>query len=581
MWEQQQSKSIKADDACNPVHLWNTRVWALPHDQILAERFQLRFGKCALDAIRERLLCRWRVNVLRSFLRYLRMQYSVDCKNVAPHQLQFQLDVKAGRECLWRVAEADWWDWRCGSRLFFWRWPPDQRKVARDGYEPYIEGPLPKYLRPQPCEPDADTRAKVKAKLSNVRDKRYVRPGRVQSLTSYFSVPKGDTDVRMVYDATRSSLNAALWAPNFGLPTVETVLRGVDEDSWMGDLDIGEMFLNFQLHPKLQPLCGVDLRPYFPEEVPNGKTLWERWVRCMMGMKNSPYVCIKGLLLALELMRGNTQDPGNPFHWDSIQLNLPGDPNYDPRRPRLQKVKGEAKQLAPLIVSYVDDMRAAGASAEECWHIMHVVSTRAAYLGIQVAARKTRPPAKNPGPWAGSVVVSSANGVAVKATQEKWDKTKSQIQQTLDLVEANEPLSRKLMESIRGSLVYLQRTYPAITPFVKGYHLTIDSWRPNRDAEGWRIAPQQASTTPLTPPEFVTPVPRFHDDLLALTKLLNLLLRRSGTCAPIKSWWPNMALPTRRALVSAAPCPAHPLTYVFRTGFGRTANRWLRPTIAN
>ncbi len=300
-----------------------------------------------------------------------------------------------------------------------------------------------------------------------------------------------------------------------------------------------------------------------------------------MGMKNSPYVCIKGLLLALELMRGNTQDPGNPFHWDSIQLNLPGDPNYDPRRPRLQKVKGEAKQLAPLIVSYVDDMRAAGASAEECWHIMHVVSTRAAYLGIQVAARKTRPPAKNPGPWAGSVVVSSANGVAVKATQEKWDKTKSQIQQTLDLVEANEPLSRKLMESIRGSLVYLQRTYPAITPFVKGYHLTIDSWRPNRDAEGWRIAPQQASTTPLTPPEFVTPVPRFHDDLLALTKLLNLLLRRSGTCAPIKSWWPNMALPTRRALVSAAPCPAHPLTYVFRTGFGRTANRWLRPTIAN
>jgi hypothetical protein len=30
----------------------------------------------------------------------------------------------------------------------------------------------------------------------------------------------------------------------------------------MGDLDIGEVFLNFPLHSSLQELCGVDLTHY-------------------------------------------------------------------------------------------------------------------------------------------------------------------------------------------------------------------------------------------------------------------------------------------------------------------------------
>ena len=30
-------------------------------------------------------------------------------------------------------------------------------------------------------------------------------------------------------------------------------------------------------------------------------------------------------------------------------------------------------------------------------------------------------------------------------------------------------------------------TYPSLVPYFKGIHLTLDSWRENRDAEGWRI----------------------------------------------------------------------------------------------
>jgi len=163
-----------------------------------------------------------------------------------------------------------------GSRLFFWRWPTDHHQAARGGYKPYFDGPSPRFLKPQPHEANKQTRKQVRAKLETVRARKYIAKGKVMSLTSYFSVPKGESDVRMVYDATRSNLNASLWAPNFGLPMVDSLLRGVNEGTWMGDLDIGEMFLNFCLHPKLQKLCGVDLRPYFAEEIPGKGTLWER-----------------------------------------------------------------------------------------------------------------------------------------------------------------------------------------------------------------------------------------------------------------------------------------------------------------
>jgi hypothetical protein len=282
----------------------------------------------------------------------------------------------------------------------------------------------------------------------------------------------------------------------------------------------------------MQPYCGVDLRPYFSEEVPGGNTLWERWVRCMMGMKNSPYACIKGLLLALESIQGDHKDASNPFHWNTVSLNLPGDPEYDPRQPRLQRLVNSSGKRAAMIVSYVDDMRAAGSTPEECWAIMHAVASKAAHLGIQVAARKTRPPAKHPGPWSGSMVSTDVHGVAVRATQEKWEKIKMQVRQILEQVEAGQPIERKFLESVRGSLVYLHRTYPALTPYVKGFHLSIDAWRPDRDAEGWRIltAPSVAppkdpamntSNMPLVPPPFVTPVPRLKNDLLSLLALFS------------------------------------------------------------
>jgi len=72
-------------------------------------------------------------------------------------------------------------------------------------------------------------------------------PGPVDSLTSFFAVPKGEGDIRTVYDGTKSSLNALFWAPLFPLPTVESLVRVFVTGSFMGDVGVREIFLNFIL----------------------------------------------------------------------------------------------------------------------------------------------------------------------------------------------------------------------------------------------------------------------------------------------------------------------------------------------
>jgi hypothetical protein len=36
----------------------------------------------------------------------------------------------------------------------------------------------------------------------------------------------------------------------------------LDGESWMADVNMGEQFLNVPLDSALQPLCGIDVRPY-------------------------------------------------------------------------------------------------------------------------------------------------------------------------------------------------------------------------------------------------------------------------------------------------------------------------------
>jgi len=83
------------------------------------------------------------------------------------------------------------------------------------------------------------------------------------------------------------------------------------------------------------------------------------------------------------------------------------------------------------------------------------------------------------------------------------------------------------LEQKCGFLVHLQRTYPSITPFLKGIHLTLDSWCPGRDADGWKVGGHEpdfanilfSSQHQHAPPAQVKAVPCLHSDLEALSSL--------------------------------------------------------------
>ena len=45
--------------------------------------------------------------------------------------------------------------------------------------------------------------------------------------------------------------------------------------------------------------------------------------------------------------------------------------------------------------------------------------------------------------------------------------------------------TRPPLESILGFLVYDAQAYPPMIPYLRGFHGTLDSWRPNRTKDGF------------------------------------------------------------------------------------------------
>ena len=94
----------------------------------------------------------------------------------------------------------------------------------------------------------------------------------------------------------------------------------------------------------------------------------------------------------------------------------------------------------------------------------------------------------------------------------------------------DDPIDRKELEKIRGFLVYVSLTYKALVPYLKGIHLTLESWRPDRDEEGWKLPAkerEQLESDFDSPPTVVKQVPRFKSDIRAIRKL-------TESCTPPK-----------------------------------------------
>jgi hypothetical protein len=228
---------------------------------------------------------------------------------------------------------------------------------------------------------------------------------------------------------------------------VDTLLRAVQPGTYMSDMDIGEMFLNFVLHESMQALCGVDLTNLLGE----GKVLWERWTRAAMGLKSLPYQAVQAILVAKEVIRGDRTDPKNAFRWDIVQLNLPGSKEYDPRLPWVSKLRLNDGKLAANIFIYVDDARVTAPSKEDCWQATRQAASTVNSLGIQEAGRKRRWGSRRPGAWAGSIVESTDEGVFVTVSQEKWEKSRRYIGEIIEeLASSGDTLDFKSLEKKPG-----------------------------------------------------------------------------------------------------------------------------------
>ena len=493
------SKAVKSDDAEVPVHLWNDRLFPTTMETNNTPPSET----CRVNAankLRELGLRMYRRSLRKDCLQRINTRFGKGWQTAPRHKpdgslTELGIELHALTNILWYAGEATWFEHKSGSTLHYFRFPPIYQKIAQEGVPVFFEKRGPTSRKRQARFSDPAMKKGVQKKINKAVDRKYIVEAKItlKSLIKYFAVPKGDSDLRIVFDASANGLNDAVWSPSFWLPTVESMLRALTPTSFMLDRDVGEQFHNFPLHPSVWPYTGLDLGPIIDDESEKDdhsvvtKGRWYHWVRCLMGFKPSPYNAVKMTLIAEEIVRGDRLDEENPFHWTSVELNLPGMIDYDPTKSWLYKLRQDGREACDLF-TFVDDERVVGPDQELVWKAGHRLASIQAYLGIQDAARKLREVSQTPGAWAGSVVhILPEHGVCVLTSPEKWEKLRGILKKWLTLVKSGEEeLDHKELLSDRGFLVYVSKTYPAMVPYLKGFHLTIEMWRDNRDEDGWK-----------------------------------------------------------------------------------------------
>ena len=400
-----------------------------------------------------------------------------------------------------------------------------------------------------------DVYEKIFSKIKKALQRGYLQPTKwvkVKNFIDYFGVVKAETDIRVVFNGTSCGPNDAVWAPNFWLPTSKSMTRILGYNFKTVDLDLGEMFLNFPLHPSLQVFSGVDLTTFKKDlEVHLPEIEWEDpnrrgdvWMRDWMGFAPSPEWSCRFYYFAGEFVRGNIRDIDNPLRCNKVILNLIGNKGYDPSLPNVFKWNKTANRIAGDILAYVDNLRVTGWSYEHAWQIARQTAARLQHLGIQDSVRKRR---VDNGPWAGSIFLSSDSKIQKTVSQDKWTKGREYILELVNILAQNpqQELQFKKLEIIRGYLCHLAMTFEIIFPFLKGFHLTLCAHLPKRDEEGWKLSDLQwighienqveekqisrvhaqellqQHFDPNNNPNFVKPVKRFKTCLKALEKLFS------------------------------------------------------------
>ncbi|KAL7557316.1 hypothetical protein ACA910_022411 [Epithemia clementina (nom. ined.)] len=422
--------------------------------------------------------------------------------------------------------QATFWSWPKGSSVFFWRWPCKYQHNVAMGVAPMWDKPPAKSITRQGIAGDEATTQRIRNKINNVRNKGYIQAGPCVVAMNYFLVPKGENDVRIVYDGTKSGLNDCLYAPWFPLPDSLGLSQTLDDTYWCIDNDYGEMFLNFWLHPNLQQYSGMDFTTLFGVEDSRSNLLIGVWHRCPTGQTPSPCITIQQTPRLKRLILGDPMDQNNVFAWDRVCLNLPGAWTYQPGVAWITKIR-KSGQVAANAHNYVDDLRGTAPTHEEAWQVGSKIAKEASFYGVQDAARKRRPQTQRPGAWVGVVCGTQPNRPHISVTKEKWICTKQEIQHLKDKFLACDQsqesstmgtMLHKLLEQVAGFLKHVVRAFTTIHIYLNGIYATMNVWQPDRDEEGWKIGEVKIGHNSLNP-ERVRPGKRLAFDIAALEGL--------------------------------------------------------------
>jgi hypothetical protein len=108
-------------------------------------------------------------------------------------------------------------------------------------------------------------------------------------------------------------------------------------------------------------------------------------------------------------------------------------------------------------------------------------------------------PSQDPEPWFGAKASTTEVVVFRSVADERWMKMKrilTKVEGTLLESKGSQQVARFPFGQFHrdtGFLVYVMGTYAAMTPYLRGFFLTLYGWRADRDIEGWKMKGQLAA----------------------------------------------------------------------------------------
>lgn len=502
-----------------------------------------------------------------------------------------QEDIDAINDCIRRIKGCTYWSWNRGSRIGFYKFPPEWRNDFRDGIRFWKLTNPPKGFMRNMKAPSREAELLTRLKLFKLKYQYYIESGKVTLLCPRFTVPKivledgTIADVRCVWDCTINGLNATLYAPGFMLPTaldaedqvVKWLSVNVGEHlrlgspvtdystqeassfirTKQGDIDVGQHFNNFRVHPQDQHCLGVRYTYTNNEEGAEEKEVLLRFTSCPFGLATSPYLCCQGQSRITEHCKGDPDNPKNEFQFNTCHLNLPFSKDHDPSLPEVMLLRKDG-ELATTEVTFVDDIRVAGRVKEgEYDHAKDGCKQLRSRMNShfsQAADRKYRQPSPRAGAWNGLIIHTDTPYPHKSTTAKKWKKFKDGLRGILNTEAAGDGfIDTGQLRSVAGLGVNITEVYPNGRCYLKGFFNAVEAWRYGRDVDGWRLSELMADAATMDRKEL--PPVEFKKGYPSVTSITSELIDHVEALLCLFSSDTPLMVPLR-------PSEAHKLRYI-------------------